>query len=117
MRHAITLLVLLAACTLGRGDDAKRPNVVIVLVDDFGWGDPACYGNTLVKTPNMDRLAKEGVRFTQGYVAAPICSPFSSLSLARRLTPRRRSHRQRRSRHRQRRRPQPPLRQKATPET
>ena len=54
---------------------AERPNVVIVLVDDFGWGDPSCYGNTTVKTPNMDRLAKEGVRFTQGYVAAPICSP------------------------------------------
>ena len=54
---------------------AERPNVVVVLVDDFGWGDPGCYGNTMVKTPNMDRLAKEGVRFTQGYVAAPICSP------------------------------------------
>src|SRR5262245_23676484 len=54
---------------------AGRPNVVIVLVDDFGWGDPACYGNKTVRTPNMDRLAAEGVRFTQGYVAAPICSP------------------------------------------
>lgn len=54
---------------------AERPNVIVVLVDDFGWGDPACYGNTAVKTPNMDRLAKEGIRFTQGYVAAPICSP------------------------------------------
>lgn len=54
---------------------ADRPNVVVVLVDDFGWSDPACYGNTAVKTPNMDRLASEGTRFTQGYVAAPICSP------------------------------------------
>lgn len=54
---------------------AERPNVVVVLVDDFGWGDPSCYGNKTVKTPNMDRLAAEGVRFTQGYVAAPICSP------------------------------------------
>jgi arylsulfatase A-like enzyme len=54
---------------------ADKPNVVVVLVDDFGWGDPACYGNTMAKTPHMDRLAKEGVRFTQGYVAAPICSP------------------------------------------
>ena len=54
---------------------ADRPNVVVVLVDDFGWSDPACYGNTAVKTPNMDRLAGEGIRFTQGYVAAPICSP------------------------------------------
>jgi arylsulfatase A-like enzyme len=52
-----------------------RPNVVIVLMDDFGWGDPSCYGNTMLRTPNIDRLAKEGVRFTQGYVMAPICSP------------------------------------------
>jgi arylsulfatase A-like enzyme len=54
---------------------AERPNVVIVLMDDFGWGDPSCYGNKMVQTPNMDRLANEGVRFTQGYVASPICSP------------------------------------------
>ena len=54
---------------------ADQPNVVILLMDDFGWGDPSCYGNTMIHTPNMDRLAKEGVRFTQGYVASPICSP------------------------------------------
>ena len=54
---------------------ADKPNVVVVLMDDFGWADPSCYGNTMVKTPNMDRLATEGVRFTQGYVASPICSP------------------------------------------
>lgn len=54
---------------------ADQPNVIVVLVDDFGYADPSCYGNKLAKTPNMDRLAKEGVRFTQGYVAAPICSP------------------------------------------
>ncbi|HTK75633.1 MAG TPA: sulfatase-like hydrolase/transferase [Gemmataceae bacterium] len=53
----------------------ERPNVVIVLMDDFGWGDPSCYGNTMQKTPHMDRLANEGVRFTQGYVVSPICSP------------------------------------------
>ena len=54
---------------------AVRPNVVVVLMDDFGWGDPSCYGNAMVKTPHMDRLAKEGIRFTQGYVVSPICSP------------------------------------------
>jgi arylsulfatase A-like enzyme len=54
---------------------AERPNVLVVLVDDFGWGDPSCYGNPMVKTPNIDRLAAEGIRFTQGYVASPICSP------------------------------------------
>jgi arylsulfatase A-like enzyme len=52
-----------------------QPNVIILLVDDFGYADPSCYGSKLVKTPNIDRLASEGVRFTQGYVASPICSP------------------------------------------
>jgi len=52
-----------------------RPHVVIMLVDDFGWGDLACQGNTMVATPRMDQMAREGVRFTRGYVAAPICSP------------------------------------------
>src|SRR4051794_32633028 len=67
---ALTLVAGAAATTA-----AEKPSVVIVLVDDFGWGDPACYGNTAVPTPNIDRLAKEGIRFTQGYVMAPICSP------------------------------------------
>jgi arylsulfatase A-like enzyme len=69
------LLAAVLALVPAAAHAAERPNVVLVLVDDFGWGDPACYGNTMVKTPNMDRLAKEGVRFTQGYVASPICSP------------------------------------------
>lgn len=66
-------LILLLVCPVtGTGE---RPNVVIVLIDDFGWADPACYGNPMVATPRIDQLAKEGVRFTQGYVASPICSP------------------------------------------
>jgi arylsulfatase A-like enzyme len=71
MLRSLLLLALFAAPLPA----ADRPNVVVVLMDDFGWGDPSCYGNTMVKTPNIDRLAAEGVRFTQGYVAAPICSP------------------------------------------
>ncbi len=70
-RLSIVALMLFASTSLA----ADRPNVVVVFVDDFGWGDPSCYGNTMLKTPQIDRLAAEGVRFTQGYVAAPICSP------------------------------------------
>ncbi len=69
------LFVLILALTAHPAHAADRPNIVVVLADDFGWGDPACQGNKLAPTPNIDRLAKEGVRFTQGYVAAPICSP------------------------------------------
>jgi len=52
-----------------------RPNVVVVFIDDMGWGDFSCFGNELAKTPNIDKLAQEGVRFEQFYVNSPICSP------------------------------------------
>lgn len=51
------------------------PNFVIVLCDDLGYGDLGCYGNTRIRTPNLDRFAAEGVRFTDCYSAAPVCSP------------------------------------------
>ncbi|MES2705572.1 MAG: sulfatase-like hydrolase/transferase [Verrucomicrobiota bacterium] len=54
---------------------AARPNIVMVLIDDMGWGDFSCFGNKEAKTPNIDRMAGEGLRFTQFYVNAPICSP------------------------------------------
>jgi arylsulfatase A-like enzyme len=52
----------------------RRPNVLVILADDLGWGDLSCYGNRTVSTPQLDRLAGEGLRFTQYYAAAPICS-------------------------------------------
>ena len=53
----------------------QRPNILFVLIDDMGWGDLSCFGGTRVQTPAIDQLAREGIRFTQFYVAAPICSP------------------------------------------
>ncbi|MGQ8335478.1 sulfatase-like hydrolase/transferase [Sunxiuqinia sp. A32] len=53
----------------------EKPNVLFVFIDDMGYGDLACFGNTTHETPNIDRLADEGIRFTQFYVNAPICSP------------------------------------------
>ncbi len=52
-----------------------RPNILFLLIDDMGYADLSCYGNTAVRTANIDRLAREGIRFTQYYVASPICSP------------------------------------------
>jgi arylsulfatase A-like enzyme len=68
-----------AAC-LGLGmltpsQETDRPNVVFLLADDLGWSDTAVYGGDLVETPNLARLAKTGVRFTNAYSAAPVCSP------------------------------------------
>jgi arylsulfatase A-like enzyme len=53
----------------------RRPNIVMILIDDMGWGDFSCFGNKEAKTPNIDRLAAEGLRFEQFYTASPICSP------------------------------------------
>jgi arylsulfatase A-like enzyme len=64
---------------LSRADDVKkpprRPNFVFILIDDLGWTDLSCYGSKFYETPNLDRLAAQGMRFTSAYTAAPLCSP------------------------------------------
>lgn len=52
----------------------QRPNILLAFSDDTGWGDPSCFGNPVVETPSLDRLAAEGMRLTSFYVGAPICS-------------------------------------------
>src|SRR5262249_9781097 len=72
-----TILLLTAAtpCT-ARGQEApRRPNIVLILADDLGYGDLACYGCRDIKTPHIDRLAAQGVRFTQFYANGPECTP------------------------------------------
>jgi len=59
----------------GRQASRKHPNIIFIFIDDLGYGDLSCYGNKDVKTTNIDRLAAEGMRFTQFYVNSPICSP------------------------------------------
>jgi uncharacterized sulfatase len=69
------LLCLLASALLMGATEPTKPNIIFVLIDDMGWGDFSCFGNTEAKTPNIDRLAAEGLRFSQFYVNSPICSP------------------------------------------
>ncbi len=64
------------------------PNVVLILADDLGWGDLGSYGNRTIHTPNLDRLAAEGARFTSFYVPAPICAPSRAGLLTGRFPPR-----------------------------
>ncbi|HUE74798.1 MAG TPA: sulfatase [Pirellulaceae bacterium] len=52
-----------------------RPNVILIVIDDMGWADLGCYGSTFHKTPHIDALASQGVRFTNAYAACPVCSP------------------------------------------
>lgn len=54
---------------------AERPNFLVILCDDLGYGDLGCYGHPQIKTPRLDKLATEGIRFTDCYAAAPVCSP------------------------------------------
>lgn len=57
------------------GTNGNRPNIIVLMCDDLGYGDLSCYGHEILKTPNIDQLAEVGVRFTDGYSAAPVCSP------------------------------------------
>ncbi|HAI5700030.1 TPA: sulfatase [Escherichia coli] len=73
-------LIGLAVCTgnafsRALAAEAKQPNLVIIMADDLGYGDLATYGHQIVKTPNIDRLAQEGVKFTDYYAPAPLSSP------------------------------------------
>jgi len=53
----------------------KKPNIVFILIDDMGWPDVACYGSKFHETPNIDRLARQGMKFSDAYAACPVCSP------------------------------------------
>ena len=78
-----SILHLLALCTLGMPSFSKErpPNVIFVLADDLGWAELGCYGNSFNETPHLDKLAKQGLRFTHAYAAAPVCSPYRAALL------------------------------------
>jgi arylsulfatase A-like enzyme/dienelactone hydrolase len=69
-----TLSAMIAPPTAHAAGSQTKPNIVIILTDDQGYADVGCFGATDIKTPNMDRLAKEGTRFTSFYVAQPVCT-------------------------------------------
>ena len=64
-----------ASLALGAAASRKRPNFVFILIDDMGWTDAGCFGSTFYETPHIDRLAAQGMRFTDAYAACPVCSP------------------------------------------
>ena len=82
-KSIIFMLNALAASVLGLSAAAeeKPPNIVIFVADDMGWGDSETYGNELIKTPNMSKLASQGVKLTQCYSACGVCSPSRSAIL------------------------------------
>ena len=66
----------LPSMSLFASESTRRPNIIFILADDLGWAELGCYGNTFNETPNLDKLAKLGMRFTDAYAAAPVCSPY-----------------------------------------
>jgi arylsulfatase A-like enzyme len=73
---ALAAAILLPLDPAAAGDTAPAaPNIVVILADDVGWGDPSCYGASKFKTPNLDRLARDGQRFVNGHASASVCTP------------------------------------------
>src|SRR4051812_17827417 len=73
MRPPAVLLALLALAPIAPA--APKPNVVVCLADDLGYGDLGCYGHPRIKTPHLDQLARDGLKLTSCYAGAPVCSP------------------------------------------
>jgi arylsulfatase A len=78
-------LLLLSSFCIVKAQSARQPNFIIILADDLGYGDLSCYGHPTIRTPNLDRMAVEGTRFTQFYVAANVCTPSRAALLTGRL--------------------------------
>jgi arylsulfatase A-like enzyme len=90
LRFCVTCVFLLMPALLAGGAAARKqnpiaeklkpkyPNIIFILADDLGYGDLGCYGQTKIKTPNIDRLAAEGMRFTQFYAGSTVCAPSRS---------------------------------------
>src|ERR1700680_3696763 len=86
----LVLLCAVLATQFARADDKKKadpkpPNVIIIFADDLGYGDLGCYGHPTIRTPNLDRMAQEGLRFTQFYVAECVCTPSRAALMTGRL--------------------------------
>src|SRR3954469_24510925 len=87
MRHLLVLTWLLLSGSLAAGEDVRRPNIVFILADDLGWTDTACYGSKYYETPNIDRLASQGMKLTR-YHNCQNCQPTRAALMSGQYAPR-----------------------------
>ena len=88
MRHVISPLLFVLGCTCVVVAEGRQPNIIFILADDLGYTDVACFGSKYYETPNIDRLAAEGMRFTDGYTCGPNCQPTRAALLSGQYGPR-----------------------------
>lgn len=79
MRNNITLLAVLIVLFAVPGASAARPNLIWIMADDLGYAELGCYGQKIIRTPHLDRMAAEGMRFTHFYAGATVCAPSRSV--------------------------------------
>ena len=82
MKYKCSIIILSALISISSCKEIKnkniqdqKPNIIIIYADDLGIGDVSCYGSTELITPNIDRIADEGIKFTNGYATSPTCTP------------------------------------------
>jgi len=73
--HLILGIFIFAGCKKKQEQTVSSPNIIYIFADDLGYGELGAYGQEKIKTPNLDRLAAGGMRFTQHYTGAPVCAP------------------------------------------
>lgn len=79
LKHLLTLSILVfVGVNVHAQTKSRKPNILVILADDLGWADLTSYGSSFYETPNLDKLAAKGVRFTKGYATCPVCSPTRS---------------------------------------
>src|SRR5215213_11369065 len=78
MRLLVIALLVLSASVRAQPPRPGAPNIVFIMADDLGWGDLGAYGQTKIRTPNLDRMAREGTRFTHFYAGSTVCAPSRS---------------------------------------
>ena len=83
MVKCLMTVLLFAVVTVSAQQKIKHPNIIFILADDLGYADLGCYGQQKTETPNLDRMAKEGLRFTQFYSGSTVCAPARTSFLAR----------------------------------